>query len=171
MSALLSKRNNIDEEISRIIGRPALQGHIGEFIASRIFNIELEQSAVAKGIDGRFRDGPLKGKTVNVKIYGKREGFLDISTKNLADYYLVLTGPGSDPVSSRGKSRPMIISNAYLFDMKRLMPTLKQRGVKIGVATSVIKEQWNRAEIYPQNRCNTITLDETQRELLRLFTN
>ena len=73
--------------------------------------------------------------------------------------------------NKEGKSRPMIISNAYLFDMKRLMPTLKQRGVKIGVATSVIKEQWNRAEIYPQNRCNTITLDETQRKLLRLFTN
>jgi hypothetical protein len=36
-------------------------GHLGEWIASVVFDIELESSASAKGIDGRFRSGPLRG--------------------------------------------------------------------------------------------------------------
>ncbi|MFQ6065374.1 MAG: hypothetical protein ACE5L6_07860 [Candidatus Bathyarchaeia archaeon] len=57
VAKLLGKRNQINLEISKIIGRPALQGHIGEYIASKIFKIELEYSAVAKGIYGVFTQG------------------------------------------------------------------------------------------------------------------
>jgi len=53
---------------------------MGEWIASKVFDIQLEDSAVAKAIDGRFRSGPLAGKTVNIKIYGKREGLLDTNS-------------------------------------------------------------------------------------------
>ena len=99
LADLISRMNQINEEIAALIGRPALQGHIGEYIASKVFDIELEESASKKGVDGRFIDGPLRGRTVNIKIYGKREGLLDITLDNLADYYLVMAGPSSQPIT------------------------------------------------------------------------
>ena len=103
---LLTRRNAIDEEIARIIGRPMTSGHLGEWIASQVFDIELESSAATPFIDGRFRVGPLAGRSVNVKWYLKREGLLDISGSPAVDYYLVLTGPSSAALSSRGGTRP-----------------------------------------------------------------
>lgn len=57
----------------------------------------------------------LTGSTVNIKWYGKLDYMLDIHPEAVPDYFLVLTGPKSQPQSSRG--------------------------VKIGVATSVQKYQ------------------------------
>jgi len=45
LSNLLSKRNLIEGEIGKIIGRPAITGHLGEYIASNIFDIKLSESA------------------------------------------------------------------------------------------------------------------------------
>ena len=64
LAELIRERNEVAWRITQLIGRPAQIGHIGEWIASRTFDIELEVSAVAKGIDGRFRSGPLQGKSV-----------------------------------------------------------------------------------------------------------
>ena len=44
LAELIRRRNAVERDISAITGRPALIGHVGEFIASRIFAIELEQS-------------------------------------------------------------------------------------------------------------------------------
>jgi hypothetical protein len=52
-------------------------------------------------------------------------------------------------VSSRGTLRPFCISAAYLFDAHRLHAELEERGVKIGIATSVLAAQWAAAELYP----------------------
>jgi len=169
IAELLRKRVLIELEISKIIGRPALTGHIGEYIASRIFKIRLEDSAVAKGIDGVFGEGPLRGKTVNIKLYGKQESMLDIALDNLADYYLVLTGPKSTITTSRGKTRPITILNVYLFDMKELVGKLRRRGVKIGIATSVAKSYWAEAEIYPHKVNDKLVLTKKQARLLGLF--
>ena len=166
---LLKKRRQIDEDLSRIIRRPALPSHIGEFIASKVFSIRLELSATTKGVDGIFAEGPLKGNTVNIKMYGKQEGIMDITLVNLADYYLVLTGPKSPPATSRGQSRPIVVSHVYLFKMTDLVNTLEKRGVKIGIATSVRKSHWEEAEIYPNQRNRAIKLTEEQRKALRLF--
>ena len=68
LAELLRERNLVDERIGRLINRPMTAGHAGEWIASRIFDIELEPSAVAKAIDGPFRSGPLTGKSVNVRV-------------------------------------------------------------------------------------------------------
>jgi len=62
LAELLTKKRQIDSDISSIIRRPALPSHIGEFIASRIFGIKLEVSATAKGIDGVFIESPMKEK-------------------------------------------------------------------------------------------------------------
>jgi len=166
---LLSKRNKIDFELSRIIGRPSQRGHLGEFIASNIFNIELEYSATEKGIDGVFLNEPLQGKTVNIKYYGKQEGILDIQLAHLADYYLVLTGPKSQPKTSRDDSRPLIISNVYLFDMRWFVGSLKKRKIKLGIATSVAGSYWSNAEIFPKLNNSLLRLSNQQVELLKLF--
>jgi hypothetical protein len=57
-AALLRERNAVDGELAQLIQRPMTSGHLGEWIAAQIFDIELEPSAVAAGIDGRFRSGP-----------------------------------------------------------------------------------------------------------------
>jgi len=169
LAALIHQRNKLSGEISKIIGRPALERHIGEYIASKIFDIKLEEIATSKGIDGRFNEGPLKGKTVNIKLYGKKENILDINKDSLADYYLVMSGPDSPAESSRGKMRPMILSQVHLFNMGRLVPELERRGVKIGTATSVRKRQWDETMIYPVQRNTELVLTSEQQRHLNLF--
>jgi hypothetical protein len=56
LADLVRERNALELAISALISRPAAIGHIGEFIASRIFGITLEQSASARGIDGGLWD-------------------------------------------------------------------------------------------------------------------
>jgi len=41
--------------------------------------------------------------------------------------------------------------------------------VKIGIATSVRKKFWDKAEIYPRQKSKELILTEKQRELLELF--
>jgi hypothetical protein len=67
IAALPHERNSIDASIARVIGRPVTAGHLGEWIASQIFGIALEESAANQGFDGRFRSGALEGRTVNIK--------------------------------------------------------------------------------------------------------
>lgn len=89
LAKLIREKNSIEDEIARLIGRPALVGHVGEWIAGEVFNIELENSANQAGYDGRFKDGVLQGRTVNIKWYPKRDGLLDINESALPDYFLV----------------------------------------------------------------------------------
>lgn len=118
IASLLRERDVIDEKIAAVIHRPMTTGHLGEWIASQVFDIELETSAVAAAIDGRFRAGLLQGR--NVKWYLKREGLIDMTESPALDYYLILAGPVSAAVSSRGGRRPWCIEAVYLFDAKQL---------------------------------------------------
>src|SRR6266542_98337 len=102
IARLLHDRNSIDHEIAGIIHRPMAAGHLGEWLAAQVFDIVLEPNDVAVAIDGRFRSGPLTGRTVNVKWYLKRESLLDVSEAEVLDYYLVLAGPASAAMGSRG---------------------------------------------------------------------
>lgn len=163
----IRRRNLADADIARLIGRPAERGHIGEFIAAHVFDLQLEESAVAKGIDGRFRSGPLAGATVNVKMYGKLEYLLDIRPDGVPDYYLVLTGSGRAMATSRGGTRPLEIERVFLFAGPGLVQSLQ--GVKLGVACSVRKVHWAAAEIYPEQTSALLPLSEEQRKLLLLF--
>ncbi len=151
LADLLTRRNAIDDEIAAVIGRPALVGHIGEFIASCVFDIELAPSATNRGHDGRFRSGPLAGRTVNVKYYGKREGILDMRADALPDVFLVLAGPSTSPGSSAGSTRPFQIAEVFAFDAAALVRALQSPSSppKIGTATSVRKELWEAARVFP----------------------
>ena len=129
----------------------------------------LEDTATAPAFDGRFRSGPLMGRTVNVKWYLKEEGVLDMTESAALDFYLVLTGPHSAAVSSRSSTRPWQIDAVYLFDAANLLAQQRARNVKIGVATSVLNSQWKAAEIFPVARNTLLRLTPAQDSLLRLF--
>lgn len=165
---LLDRRNAIDAAIATITGRLMTSGHLGEWIASVIFDIELEQSAAAAAIDGRFRSGALQGRSVNVRWYLKREGLLDMTMSDTLDHYLVLTGPKTAPASSKGSVRPWTITNVYLLDAPALKTDLLGRGLKIGVASSVRNVLWDAAEVYPRQD-QRLPLTEDQRAVLALF--
>lgn len=169
LSTLLGVHNSLGEKISKVTNRPATLGHTGEFIASIIFDIQLEESASHKAIDGRFASGPLEGKSVNIKWYGKLESMLDISTSDQPDYYLVMTGPKVYPGSSKGRVRPWVIDNVFLFDAKKLIREQKSRGVNIGIASSVRKQQWLEAQIYPNQKNISLPVTPAQREMLKSF--
>jgi hypothetical protein len=169
IATLLSERNQIDAVIAGVIGRPLTSGHLGEWIASRIFDIELESSASAAAIDGRFRSGGLSGRTVNVKWYLKREGLLDLTQADVLDYYLVLAGPRGAAASSRGLTRPWQIDSVHLFDARALAADLLARGRRIGVASSVRNDVWNAAEVHPRPNNQRLQLQPEQVEALRLF--
>lgn len=169
LAALIQQRNAIDQEIAQLIGRPALIGHVGEYIASRLFGIDLMASASHKGIDGYFGDGPLAGRSVNIKWYAKLDGALDITPAALPDTYLVLAGPPDSALSSRGATRPWLIDAVYLFDAVALVEHLRRLGVKIGVATSVRRALWQAAQVYPEPNNPALPLSEAQRARLAQF--
>jgi hypothetical protein len=169
LADLIRQRNAISKEITRIIGRPGLIGHLGEFIAATVFNIALETSAVNRGFDGRFKSGPLLGKSVNIKWYGKQEGLLDIRSDAVPDFYLVLTGPRTKVLHSRGDDRPWFIDSVFLFEAIPLVERLRARQVKLGVATSVRTEFWKLAEVFPSARNNSLPLSSEQCAMLSLF--
>lgn len=166
---LLRERNAFDAEIAAIMHRPMTSGHLGEWIASQVFDIELEPTATAPAIDGRFRSGPLQGRTVNIKWYLKREGLLDMSESDQLDYYLVLAGPPAGAVSSRGGTRPWCIDAVFLFDARDLRAEQVQRGIKRGTASSVLKRQWTAAQVYPAASNPLLTVTSRQADMLRLF--
>lgn len=169
IASLLRERNLIDEKLAALIGRPLTSGHLGEWIAAQVFDIELETSAAAAAIDGRFRAGPLQGRTVNVKWYLKREGTVDMVESPELDYYLILAGPVSAATSSRGGQRPWCIEAVHLFDAKQLLDEQLGRGVKTGIASSVRSAQWAAAEIYPRASNPELPVSPAQAELLKLF--
>ena len=169
LGRLLKQRNQVDKEIASIIGRPAHSGHIGEFVAARIFDIELLHSASHEAIDGHFARGPLAGKSVNVKKYSIDQSILDMKPDSPPDFYLVLTGPRTPPQSSRGTTQPWVIESVFLFDGLALLTQLREYGVKIGVATSVRRHLWDAAEVYPRPTNRTVQLTCAQRSMIGLF--
>lgn len=168
-AALIKERNIVAARIAGVLGRPALSGHFGEYVAAEIFDIDLHGQATAKGSDGRFASGPLTGKTVEIKYYPKNEGLLDMKVGSYPDYYLVLTGPRAPADSSRGKTRPWVIEAVYLFDAANLASDLRGRNVKIGTASSVRRKLWDAAAVYPRSGNDTLALTKDQRGLLALF--
>jgi hypothetical protein len=111
----------------------------------------------------------LQDRTVNVKWYLKCEGLLDMTEFTALDYYLVLTGPPSQAMSSQGGTRPWCIDAVYLFEARKLQAEQIARGVKRGVASSVINKQWKAAEIYPLAANPEVTVTPQQAEQPRLF--
>lgn len=169
LAVLLRERNAIEGRIARLLDMPALNGHVGEWIAARIFDIALESAANAAGYDGRFTTGVLSGKTVNVKTYTKHDGTLDMNSRAQCDYYLVLAGPKAAAASARGTVRPFCIRSVFLLDSVQLRADLESRGRKISDATSVLAQHWDAAEVYPRPTNPLLPLSDLQRDQLEMF--
>ncbi len=169
LADLLQQRNALDADITALIGRPALRSHVGEYIASRIFNIELNASAAERATDGRFRSGPLEGRSVNVKFYGEQDGLLAIRHDAVPDLYLVMTGEVSAPRASRGRTVPTVVKHVYLFDAGTLIAELRAEGRKLSEATPIGKHRWIAAEVYPEPNNVLLRVTDDQRRLLALF--
>lgn len=169
LAELIWIKNAADGDIATLIGRPCQIGHAGEWIASRIFDIALHESAATAASDGVFRSGALAGRSVNVKWYGLEESALDVHAGAGPDIYLVMTGPRSGAATSRGGIRPWVIASVYLFEHGPLVADLLERGRKIGVATSVRRILWEAAEIFPSDRSPLMRLSEQQRAWLARF--
>ena len=163
LAELIQAKNNADLAIARLIGRPCAPGNIGEFVASKVFGIRLVQSGSHPGYDGTFEAGPLAGKTVNIKTYSRHESVLDIGV-HPCDYYLVLTGP-----PGQARILPWVIDSVFLFDSADLLFRLRQRGVKIGVATSVRKSDWETARVFPRRSASPLQLSDDQLAWLSMF--
>ncbi len=169
LAQLIQRRNDLEVEIARIIQRPASIGHLGEYIAAAIFDIELARSASNKGHDGWFRSGPLAGKTVNVKWYARSEGLLDINPDAIPDRYLVLAGPRASASDRQARTRSWVIRSVHLFDPAFLVPELARQGRAMGLATSVTAAWWRDAEVFPKANRLDLLLTADQRAALALF--
>jgi hypothetical protein len=165
LASLLKSRNTIDDKIASLIGRSAQANNIGEYIASIIFRITLDDAGKRRGFDGRFSSGPLAGQTVDVQWHPKRDGLMNIKMDAYPDYYLILTGPEV----SASIANPWVIESIFLFNASELLNALRERGVQIGSGTSVTGPLWERAEIYPIPRNNRLLLENEERKLLVLF--
>ena len=153
LSELIKQRNCIDHKISNIIEWPAEKGHIAEWIASQIFSITLNESKNKKGYDGIFNSPDLNGKKVDVKYSPFNEHLINLNPNVGEDIYLmVLTGPYKSASKAKHTYRPFCISNIYLFNEIDLCRTLTKKEVAVGTASSVKKELWDKAEIYPEDR-------------------
>jgi hypothetical protein len=163
LARLIRAKNEADRKIAALIGRPATSGNIGEYIAAKVFAIKLMSSGSHPGYDGVFQSGHLASKTVNIKTYSRHESVLDISP-DACDYYLVLAGP-----PGQARILPWVIDSVFLFDRRRLVAELTSRAVRVGVATSVRKADWEAARVFPHQPASPLQLTTHQTTLLGLF--
>lgn len=111
-------------------------GHLGEWITSRIFDIQLEAYPSAKGIDARFRSGPLRESTVNVKWNVKHQAGSTRPTKTRSKTTSSSKTPRFRPDPHVAPPRRGCIVPVYVFDALRLK-TEQLAGVKLGIESSV----------------------------------
>ena len=168
LASLLKSRNTIDSKIATLIGQPVQVQSVGEYIASVIFGIALEEKAAHKTSDGRFTRGPLAGHAVDVQWRVKHDGILHLKTDPLPDYYLVLVG-SKEIADLHSLSIPWVIESVHLFQSSELITALRERGVQLGTGTSITGPLWERAEIYPAQRTHQLVLSNEERAMLALF--
>src|SRR5579859_2122552 len=120
LASLIKSRNTIDSKISAVVGRSAQPGNIGEYIASIIFNIALDEAGKLRGYDGHFTHGPLAGKTVDIQWHPRHDGQLNIKPGMLPDYYLMFTGPSTPSIAN-----PWLIELVFLFHAGELLNALR----------------------------------------------
>lgn len=94
---------------------------------------------------------------------------LDINPDALPEYFLVMTGPKAKALTLKGGIRPWLIEFVFLIHAAELMIELEARGVKIRVATSVRKHEFQAAEIYPDKRNLSYRMTDDQMGILMSF--
>jgi hypothetical protein len=80
-----------------------------------------------------------------------------------------MMGSSISKESSRNRTYPADIASVHLFESSSLIKALKEKGVKIGVATSVAKHLWGSEELYPEQANNHLKLTREQIQKIGLF--
>lgn len=57
----------------------------------------------------------------------------------------------------------------FLFEARPLIKRLEERRVKIGIATSIKKDEWDRARIHPTSPTAALELTMAQQTALGIF--
>jgi hypothetical protein len=169
LAELLRARTTVESNIANLLKCEVDLSNVGEHIAARIFGIRLIPATGQTGLVGIFTNPALMGKTVDVRWYPRREGYLNIHTDPAPDYTLVLAGPKIDPNEARALANPWIITSVYLFQMQELLSTLRTRGIRVGPRVSINTHLWEQAEIFPHQHNPGLILADEQRQLLKLF--
>ena len=176
LAALLTARNVLDCEMTKIIGRPMDKGPFGEFVASQIFDLDLNLNAAKKGYDGYFTVGdykgePLKGRKVEIKYYTKCDRSLDLKTGvEKPAFYLVMTGPPKRDNEDKDTPAPWVIESVFLFETEALEQVVVPKKDPVGIK----KERWVEAQIYPAHNGDFTNegqefVNEERRAALALF--
>lgn len=169
LAELLRAHNTVESNIANLLECEVDLGSVGGQIAATIFGIRLIPTSSPNGLVGIFTNQALMGKTVDVRWYPRREGFLSIHTDPAPDYTLVLAGPKLDPNEARALVNPWIITSVYLFRMPDLLNALRARGVRVGPRVSINSHLWEQNEIFPVQHSSTLVLTDEQRDMLKLF--
>jgi hypothetical protein len=169
LAELIRARNTVENNIANLIGQPVNLGTVGDYIAATIFGIRHLDASPQKTSYDSFVYGPLAGHTVEVQWHLRHDSSLNLKTDTPIEYYLVFTGPKAGADTTHPLVNPWVIESVFLFDAKELLAALHERGVQIGNRTSVIRELWERAEIYPAQHNQRLILNDEQRKLLALF--
>ncbi len=162
-------RNVADQGIARFIGRAPHPDSIAAFVASRIFDIELQPTPGR----ARFRSGPFKDRSVQVQYASRNNGTLAmVKSDHPADHpdvYLVITGQRSDVTPVVDTVTPWVVTNVYLFRTEWIIDRLISHGIEIGTATHVPKHLWEQAAVYPKANPSLYPISSRQRSALELF--
>jgi hypothetical protein len=166
----IRQRDQVEDRIATIVGRPLTVGALNQFVACRIFQIDLEDSAAdVWHTVGRFSEGPLAGRSVVVRWISTKTRSLDITQKPLSDDILVIAGSSAPLASLEVDARPWLVERVYLFDAHQLAAELEGRGLGSGSNTPIDRRLWQAAEIYPRQRDGRYLLSGAQRHALGLF--
>jgi hypothetical protein len=173
LADLIRIRNFVNASVGRSIRGPAETGRIAEFVASEIFDIELEEKFVTKAIDGKFRSPlNLKGATVNIKYRSSSSLRLNLinsdDPSDHPDFYLALRGPFVAKSPNSEKVLPFVINSVYLFSATSLIERMKAEGY-MTFGPSVKKAYWDESMIYPKQVNPALVLSDEQRATLAHF--
>jgi hypothetical protein len=67
-------------------------------------------------------------------------------------------------------SASVSIEAVYVLESRTLLETLVERGVKLGIATSVRAPEWKNAMVYPESNNLALVLTAEQKASIALFT-
>ena len=81
----------------------------------------------------------------------------------------IFAGPKATQLRSVGSTRPWLIAEVFLLEAGPLLERLRERGVKIGVATSVRTAEWEEARIYPGDGRSPLPLSDMNLQILSEF--
>lgn len=147
LADLIRQRSTIDHQIAAILNRPVHSGHFGEYVTSAIFGIELNDAANAKAIDGYFRNGPLEGRSVNVKYQTRHRGLLNLGVStdpaDHPDFYLVVTGTeqrqGSSGETTESAAASMALSPDGIVEAERAQRCAATRRHRLGLLAEIVE--------------------------------